>query len=226
MQANFLRSPFFALATDNIILRKAKEADPSKWPSSTRYEYSHTTSTTSLRPHIEKHHLELYLTLAKEKGWNILLPGLVSQARSQATTKAATSEGGRPDKFDERTFHQHLMNFIVADDQVCSHSIFLCLQCSCLTPKSLNLMECREFRQLLLLLRNDLKEEMIPHRTKLRELIIQAWKQQFQVLRRDLAVCCDPRPALSVFLIILTRRRRDRFLLPRMYGLIKTADLS
>jgi hypothetical protein len=57
--------------------------------------------------------------------------------------------------------------------------------------KSLNLVECPEFRRLLLLLRNDLEEAMIPRRTKLRELIIQAWGQYFQVLRRDLAVC-DP----------------------------------
>jgi hypothetical protein len=54
--------------------------------------------------------------------------------------------------------------------------------------KSLNLVECREFRLLLLLLRNDLKEAMIPHRTKLRELIVQAWRQYFRVLRSDLAV--------------------------------------
>jgi hypothetical protein len=30
---------------------------------------------------------------------------------------------------------------------------------------------------------------MIPHRTKLRELIIEEWKRYFQILKRDLAVC-------------------------------------
>ncbi len=50
-------------------------------------------------------------------------------------------------------------------------------------------MECHEFRQLLLLLRSDLKESMISHRTKLRELIIQAWREYFQALRAELAVC-------------------------------------
>jgi hypothetical protein len=187
---------------NNIILRKSKEADPSKWLSSTKYEFSQKTSTTSLRPHIEKYHIKLFKALAEEKGWKILLPGLVSQARSQATNKAANSQHERADNFDEHTFHQYLLNFIVADNQVCSHLIFLYLQCSCLrvpTLKSLNLVECREFRLLLLLLRNDLKEEMIPHRTKLRDLIIRAWKQFFQVLRRDLAVC-DSQPVSCVFL--------------------------
>jgi hypothetical protein len=54
--------------------------------------------------------------------------------------------------------------------------------------QSLNVIECREFRALLLLLRNDLKETMIPHRTKLRELIVEAWRRYFKVLKTDLEV--------------------------------------
>jgi hypothetical protein len=55
-------------------------------------------------------------------------------------------------------------------------------------PKALNIIECREFRDLLLLLRKELKESMIPHRTRLRELIIQSWKRYFQTLKQDLSV--------------------------------------
>jgi hypothetical protein len=177
------------VTTDNTVLRETREANPANWPSNKQYEYSHKTSTSSLRPHIEKNHLELYLNLAKEEGWRILLPGLVSQARSQATSGAASPRGDRADRFDERTFHQHILNFIVADDQVCSH-LFMFIMLI-FASKSLNIVECHEFRQLLLLLRHDLKEELIPHRTKVRELVIQAWRQHFQILRRDLAVC-DP----------------------------------
>ena len=54
--------------------------------------------------------------------------------------------------------------------------------------KSLNVVEVPEFRKLLLLLRSDLKDSQIPRRTKIHELVIQAWRQHFQVLRRDLAV--------------------------------------
>jgi len=54
--------------------------------------------------------------------------------------------------------------------------------------KSLNVVEVPEFRKLLLLLRSDLKDSQIPRRTKIRELVIQAWRQHFQVLHRDLAV--------------------------------------
>jgi hypothetical protein len=93
MQASFPTFSARELTTNNIILREAKEADSSMWISSTHYEYLLKTSTSSLRPHIEKHHLKLYLTLAKEKEWKILLLELVSQAQLQTTNKAATSQG-------------------------------------------------------------------------------------------------------------------------------------
>jgi hypothetical protein len=86
-------------------------------------------------------------------------------------------------------------------------------------------VECSEFRCLLLLLRNDLKETMIPHRTKLRELIIQAWREYFKLLRRDLAVR-DPYLVRYGFLILLIRLRKDKFHLPWMSGPIKIAGPS
>jgi hypothetical protein len=100
------------------MLRKTKEAEPAQWKSNIRFEYSTKTSNTSLRPHIERHHLDLFLQLAKENGWKVLLPGLVSQARSEATSAAASVSAERRGQFDESTFHQYLLNFIVADDQV------------------------------------------------------------------------------------------------------------
>jgi hypothetical protein len=54
--------------------------------------------------------------------------------------------------------------------------------------QSLNVIECVEFRALLMLLWSDLKETAIPHRTKLRQLIVEAWKRYFHVLKGDLAV--------------------------------------
>ena len=49
-------------------------------------------------------------------------------------------------------------------------------------------MECREFCDLLLLLRDDLQEKDIPHRTKLCKAIVTTWKSGFLTLKRDLAV--------------------------------------
>jgi hypothetical protein len=59
----------------------------------------------------------------KARGWKILLPGLVSQAKSQAAEAAASVDHSQQGKarasFDEATFLHHLVNFIVVDDQVC-----------------------------------------------------------------------------------------------------------
>lgn len=80
------------------------------------------------------------MTLAKEKGWKAALSRFASNTQSQVANSATTLQDGRPINFDEPTFQQLLVNFIVADDQVRSLFIFLCLQCSCLhVPK---VVEC------------------------------------------------------------------------------------
>ncbi|KIM61339.1 hypothetical protein SCLCIDRAFT_122302 [Scleroderma citrinum Foug A] len=47
-------------------------------------------------------------------------------------------------------------------------------------------MECLEFWQLLLLLCNNLKDSDIPHCTKMRELVLQAWRDYFAALKANL----------------------------------------
>jgi hypothetical protein len=56
--------------------------------------------------------------------------------------------------------------------------------------QSLNIIECKEFRKLLLLLHQDLKDSDIPHCTKIRESIITAWQTYFATLKDELAVSC------------------------------------
>lgn len=102
----------------NFLDRVAYKADPSKWDARINYQYSPKSSTTTLRPHIEKYHLAIYMVEQKARGWKILLPGLVSQARSQAASMSQ-SQGEARVKFDVVTFRRRLVNFIVADDQVC-----------------------------------------------------------------------------------------------------------
>jgi hypothetical protein len=52
----------------------------------------------------------------------------------------------------------------------------------------INVVECPEFRQLLLLLQQDLEDKDIPRQTKVREAIIDAWQAYFNVLKIELAV--------------------------------------
>lgn len=55
--------------------------------------------------------------------------------------------------------------------------------------QSLSVVGCPEFRVILLLLRPDLKDSLIPRRTKLHQLILQAWRRYFNDLRGEIAVC-------------------------------------
>jgi len=147
-------------------------------------------STSSLRRHLDNYHQDLYLCLAKERNWKNLLLSFASQARSQGANKASARWW---DEFTKEKFHCYLLGFIVVDDQVHLHlSLFshsLCLCFLLLNYKSLNVVECPEFRRLLLLLWSNLMDTQIPHRTKLHELLLQAWAQHFKNLRRDLAAC-------------------------------------
>jgi hypothetical protein len=86
--------------------------------------------------------------------------------------------------------------------------------------KSLNVVQCPEFQQLLFLLRNDLQ---LPLRTKLRELIIQAWGQYFQILRNDLQVC--PLPSPIRLLIVSSRILWGKFHLQLTRGPINAFSL-
>jgi hypothetical protein len=71
-----------------------------------------------LRPHIELHHVVLYTQLAKAHGWKIQLPGLMRSQSALTDNAASPANSQREDKFSQRSFHEHLVNFIVADDQV------------------------------------------------------------------------------------------------------------
>ena len=55
------------------------------------------------------------------------------------------------------------------------------------------MVEYPEFQALLLLLRRDLQDSMIPHRTKLHDLILESWSSLFAVLRKDLEVSLFPK---------------------------------
>lgn len=188
MPASFPHAELFAFLTLTIIHRKEKDADPVEWDKvnyNLKYWYSKTTSTTSLRPHLARHHADLYLRLAKERGWEVQLPGYRSQAQSQAASDASAPPLVQ---FSEERFQQHLLNFIIADDQV--RLYFVCFYMSyahiSFWIKALNLVECPEFCQLLQFLRSGLN---VPGRTKMHELLLQAWRTQFHFLRQDLEVC-------------------------------------
>lgn len=74
---------------DDMILRK--DSNESNRLIS-NFKFGSKTSNHSLRSHIEVHHQELYLRLAKEKGWKVMLPGVLRRARAQVQAAANESD--------------------------------------------------------------------------------------------------------------------------------------
>jgi hypothetical protein len=113
-------------------------------PSSKRrgFMYAKATGNSLLRPHIYKWHLLEYLTQALENSWPIIVKEvtmLQTQGFSIEEMKAHVKKGGdlaslpphqnagaasgprdqsSVPEFSVSTFHQFLLSFIVADDQV------------------------------------------------------------------------------------------------------------
>ena len=54
--------------------------------------------------------------------------------------------------------------------------------------KSIRVIECPEFRQLCMVLRESLDDADIPHRDKMKEAIISHWRTSFEALKADLSV--------------------------------------
>ena len=106
--------------------------------------YSKKSSTTSLRPHIEKYHLLEYITKAKEYGWKLYVPSVstaswkgysISQIReaikagqnldnlpqigggSSAIVGVPSHRANIP-IFSMESFQDALVEFVVTDDQV------------------------------------------------------------------------------------------------------------
>jgi hypothetical protein len=77
------------------------------------YEYAPTTSNTVLRNHLNRAYKEEFIRVSKEKGWRM---SSQSKAGSEAT---GSSLAVFHTKFTQKAFLEHLINFIVTDDQVC-----------------------------------------------------------------------------------------------------------
>jgi hypothetical protein len=96
--------------------------------------------------------------------------------------------------YNRETFLAALVRFIVTDDQV--STLLLVDRIRLIIFKSINVIECPEFRDLLLLLKEDLKDTDIPHRRKVRDVILHTWSTYFEHLKKDLEVRPFPSSAL------------------------------
>jgi hypothetical protein len=98
-----------------------KEDDPRYIAPNRRpvYQYSVGGSTTTLRLHA----MRLHLTEYRANSFDTMTAGSRSQSRSKfsATSGACAVEDAPREEFNEGNFHKRLVEFIIADDQVCLH---------------------------------------------------------------------------------------------------------
>jgi hypothetical protein len=158
--------------------------NPHAFPKKELPSYSPKTATTGLRRHLTKKHVPEYAQACKDLGWDIH-----RDPDPDAGPLPAPARDKERESFTSEGLLRHVINFIVADDQV---SIWVCASVSVFilisTYQSINVVECPEFRQLLLFLREDLKEEDLPHRDKIRAAIMKAWYTYYKVLKEELQV--------------------------------------
>jgi hypothetical protein len=143
-----------------------------------------TTANSNLKQHIRNFHRELWLANAQKNGWKNL--------DSQVSTQSVALQGKPHEEFDVDKFHQHIVRFIVADDQVSQFVPLLRQFLTTILPQSINVVECPELQSLLLLLQSNLQDVMIPHRTKVHQMILEAWNNSFNTLKHDLKVSLSP----------------------------------
>ncbi|KAI0300175.1 hypothetical protein BC826DRAFT_966612 [Russula brevipes] len=81
----------------------------------TNFRFSGKTSNSTLRKHLGSHHKDELLRLREARGWKSPLPDNMNQANTESTP---VSEARRHMDFCQKSFLNHLVDFIVADDQV------------------------------------------------------------------------------------------------------------
>lgn len=159
-----------------------------------RQLYAAASSLTTRRGHLGKAHLPEYLELIQARGLPNKLPHALKQQREEQRARDAARTA-----FSVKTFEDQLVTVIVSNDLVCStplrSPVLSCVQ-------SINLIENRDFRDLLLLLRESLQDNDIPHRSTLRTRIMDAWLKYYNKLKAELQVSTHQNLKLSSFIYI------------------------
>ncbi|KAF7334741.1 HAT family dimerization domain-containing protein [Mycena sanguinolenta] len=139
-------------------------------------KFSTTTSTGVLRKHLYEHHLEAWVEGCDQ----LKIPITAKEAaphveqyrirKNQKTGSTSTQEPGKKrTKFSQEAFVDAIVEWIVSDDQ------------------SINVAENQQLRNIFLMLRSELKDSDIPHRTKIRQRVMEIWDEHLDKLESEMA---------------------------------------
>lgn len=152
-------------------------------PSNTpNFIYGPRTGNENLRRHLYNHHSEAYDKAILHNKWKYRLS--TDSSHSSTRNPPDQQRRGVP-SFSEEAFLEHLVHFIVADDQASPDDLVFFHPLTNL--QSIRVVECPEFRRFCMVLCGTLLDVDIPHRDKMRETVISRWRDSFGQLKLDLS---------------------------------------
>jgi len=101
------------------MVRKRALSDPSY---RVNFQFSASTSTSTLRVHLDHEHKDEYLRLHLARGWTTVLPSMKATDNADTVPNPGSKAQSRV-PFSQEAFLEHLVNFIIASDQVGTTSL-------------------------------------------------------------------------------------------------------
>ena len=145
--------------------------------------YGPKTGNSNLRRHLYNEHGEEYDKVILQHKWGYKL----STESHSASTQNACNQGDRNvPSFSLVAFLEHLVHFVVADDQVSPDNLIFFHTLTSL--QLIHVEECPEFQKLCMVLCEMLIDTDIPCCDKMREAVINRWQDSFGQLKLDLSV--------------------------------------
>ena len=160
--------------------------------------YGERTSITDLHKHLlHKDHIDMWIAECKRLGIHI--------TAKKAVEVITAHQGVTPNhqallrlQFTSEHFIDALAEFIVATDQVLFIFIFIFIFTNHIYLQPISIVDSKEFRSLLLLLKKDLEEKDIPRHTTMTKWILKLHQQQVEHLSNQMLV------SIVTLLIILS----------------------
>lgn len=143
--------------------------------------------TSAIRNHLALKHTLTWEDLVvanRLKGWEEVQQGKGTRLESAGSNTNSYAP------FTIAEFHERLIRFVSADDQVRIIVYLILIWCPLsLLRQSIGIVECEEFRSLLEFICPDLRKAgAIPHRTKLSELVTSTFRDQYNSMVSDIEV--------------------------------------
>ena len=111
----------------------------------------------------------------------------INAFRGQTSTSDSTSSAV-PHQFSREAFIDGILEWIIADDQVSDALSLLCWLLTLTQCQSINVIENPQLRSLFRLLRSELRDEDIPHRTTLRNRITEVFGAYLDHIEKEMKV--------------------------------------